>query len=172
MRKCRMWRASRRLGDPEPPWIRRLGTETRLSDHAPSRRRSSHWPAPRRGPSSTQTERRPVPDWVYVRKELRRRGVTRVLLWEGDLAPPIPMASATPGSAPPLGFRAIWAEGIELLEVAAGTEAVLGSYPLGVHWERMSGSCLASLTSRSTGWRYSPWLRVPPCSCRVSRHSA
>lgn len=33
-------------------------------------------------PSSAQTDQRPVPDWVYVEKELRRRGVTRVLLWE------------------------------------------------------------------------------------------
>jgi transposase len=33
-------------------------------------------------PSSAQTDQRPVPDWVYVEKELRRRGVTRVLRWE------------------------------------------------------------------------------------------
>ena len=29
-----------------------------------------------------QPHQRPVPDWVHVEKELRRRGVTRLLLWE------------------------------------------------------------------------------------------
>src|ERR1700753_2599051 len=31
---------------------------------------------------SSQSARRPAPDWVYVEKELRRRSVTRLLLWE------------------------------------------------------------------------------------------
>lgn len=37
------------------------------------------FPAPM---AASQSPRRPVPDWTYVEKELRRRGVTRVLLWE------------------------------------------------------------------------------------------
>ncbi|WP_198022470.1 IS21 family transposase [Mesorhizobium sp. LNJC394B00] len=37
------------------------------------------FPAPK---AASQSLRRPVPDWSYVEKELRRRGVTRVLLWE------------------------------------------------------------------------------------------
>ena len=37
------------------------------------------FPAPK---AASQSPRRPVPDWSYVEKELRRRGVTRVLLWE------------------------------------------------------------------------------------------
>ena len=32
--------------------------------------------------SPAQHRSAPVPDWVYVEKELRRRGVTRLLLWE------------------------------------------------------------------------------------------
>lgn len=37
------------------------------------------FPAPK---AASQSPRRPVPDWSYVEKELRRRSVTRVLLWE------------------------------------------------------------------------------------------
>jgi transposase len=37
------------------------------------------FPAPT---AASQSDRRPVPDWVYVEKELRRRSVTRLLLWE------------------------------------------------------------------------------------------
>lgn len=37
------------------------------------------FPAPK---AASQSPRRPVPDWSYVEKELRRRNVTRVLLWE------------------------------------------------------------------------------------------
>lgn len=37
------------------------------------------FPAPK---AASQSPRRPVPGWSYVEKELRRRGVTRVLLWE------------------------------------------------------------------------------------------
>lgn len=33
-------------------------------------------------PSPTPDAQRPVPDWSHVEKELRRRGVTRLLLWE------------------------------------------------------------------------------------------
>src|SRR5665811_966448 len=31
---------------------------------------------------ASQSDRRPAPDWVYVEKELRRRSVTRLLLWD------------------------------------------------------------------------------------------
>src|ERR1700737_2495648 len=37
------------------------------------------FPAPT---AASQHDRRPAPDWVYVEKELRRRSVTRLLLWE------------------------------------------------------------------------------------------
>ena len=37
------------------------------------------FPAPK---PASQSDRRPVPDWAYVEKELRRRSVTRLLLWE------------------------------------------------------------------------------------------
>ena len=37
------------------------------------------FPAPT---AASQSDRRPSPDWVYVEKELRRRSVTRLLLWE------------------------------------------------------------------------------------------
>ena len=37
------------------------------------------FPAPR---PASQSPQRPVPDWSYVDKELRRRNVTRRLLWE------------------------------------------------------------------------------------------
>lgn len=37
------------------------------------------FPAPT---AASQSARRPSPDWVYVEKELRRRSVTRLLLWE------------------------------------------------------------------------------------------
>jgi transposase len=37
------------------------------------------FPAPA---SVSQSDRRPVPDWAFVEKELRRRSVTRLLLWE------------------------------------------------------------------------------------------
>jgi hypothetical protein len=37
------------------------------------------FPAPM---AASQSDRRPAPDWVYVEKELRRRSVTRLLLWE------------------------------------------------------------------------------------------
>jgi transposase len=37
------------------------------------------FPAPA---AASQSDRRPTPDWVYVEKELRRRSVTRLLLWE------------------------------------------------------------------------------------------
>src|SRR5690606_15669715 len=37
------------------------------------------FPAPK---VASQSPRRPAPDWSYVEKELRRRSVTRVLLWE------------------------------------------------------------------------------------------
>jgi len=37
------------------------------------------FPAPT---AASQSDRRPAPDWVYVEKELRRRSVTRLLLWE------------------------------------------------------------------------------------------
>ena len=37
------------------------------------------FPAPT---AASQSERRPIPDWIYVEKELRRRSVTRLLLWE------------------------------------------------------------------------------------------
>ena len=37
------------------------------------------FPAPR---PSSENDRRPVPDWAHVEKELRRRNVTRLLLWE------------------------------------------------------------------------------------------
>lgn len=33
-------------------------------------------------PPATANEQRPIPDWAFVEKELRRRGVTRALLWE------------------------------------------------------------------------------------------
>lgn len=33
-------------------------------------------------PTTTSTAERPVPDWNHVERELRRRGVTRMLLWE------------------------------------------------------------------------------------------
>ncbi len=32
--------------------------------------------------AASQSDRRPSPDWAYVEKELRRRSVTRLLLWE------------------------------------------------------------------------------------------
>jgi transposase len=37
------------------------------------------FPAPM---AASQSDRRPTPDWAYVEKELRRRSVTRLLLWE------------------------------------------------------------------------------------------
>src|SRR5882757_6257404 len=37
------------------------------------------FPAPT---AASQSDRRPAPDWLYVEKELRRRSVTRLLLWE------------------------------------------------------------------------------------------
>jgi transposase len=37
------------------------------------------FPAPT---AASQSDRRPAPDWAYVEKELRRRSVTRLLLWE------------------------------------------------------------------------------------------
>ena len=37
------------------------------------------FPAPM---AASQSDRRPIPDWIYVEKELRRRSVTRLLLWE------------------------------------------------------------------------------------------
>src|SRR6188768_4173179 len=37
------------------------------------------FPAPT---AASQSDRRPEPDWIYVEKELRRRSVTRLLLWE------------------------------------------------------------------------------------------
>jgi transposase len=37
------------------------------------------FPAPA---AASQSDRRPSPDWAYVEKELRRRSVTRLLLWE------------------------------------------------------------------------------------------
>ena len=37
------------------------------------------FPAPT---AASQSDRRPAPDWIYVEKELRRRSVTRLLLWE------------------------------------------------------------------------------------------
>jgi transposase len=37
------------------------------------------FPAPT---AASQSGRRPEPDWIYVEKELRRRSVTRLLLWE------------------------------------------------------------------------------------------
>ena len=37
------------------------------------------FPAPA---AASQSDRRPSPDWVHVEKELRRRSVTRLLLWE------------------------------------------------------------------------------------------
>jgi transposase len=37
------------------------------------------FPAPR---AASQSPQRPVPDWFYVEKELRRRNVTRLLLWD------------------------------------------------------------------------------------------
>jgi len=37
------------------------------------------FPAPT---SASQSDRRPAPDWIYVEQELRRRSVTRLLLWE------------------------------------------------------------------------------------------
>ena len=37
------------------------------------------FPAPM---AASQSDRRSAPDWVYVEKELRRRSVTRLLLWE------------------------------------------------------------------------------------------
>lgn len=37
------------------------------------------FPAPT---AALQSDRRPAPDWIYVEKELRRRSVTRLLLWE------------------------------------------------------------------------------------------
>jgi hypothetical protein len=43
------------------------------------------FPAPA---AAAQSDRRPVPDWIYVEKELRRRGVTRLLLWEDRAANP------------------------------------------------------------------------------------
>src|ERR1700724_283287 len=32
--------------------------------------------------AASQSDRRAAPDWIYVEKELRRRSVTRLLLWE------------------------------------------------------------------------------------------
>ena len=37
------------------------------------------FPAPT---AASHSDRRPEPDWIYVEKELRRRSVTRLLLWE------------------------------------------------------------------------------------------
>jgi hypothetical protein len=37
------------------------------------------FPAPM---AASQSDRRPIPDWIYVEKELRRRNVARLLLWE------------------------------------------------------------------------------------------
>jgi transposase len=37
------------------------------------------FPAPA---AAAQSDRRPVPNWIYVEKQLRRRSVTRLLLWE------------------------------------------------------------------------------------------
>jgi hypothetical protein len=37
------------------------------------------FPAPT---AASQSNRRPAPDWLHVEKELRRRSVTRLLLWE------------------------------------------------------------------------------------------
>ncbi|AWV20309.1 Transposase (plasmid) [Roseomonas mucosa] len=34
------------------------------------------------GPPAPEAARRPVPDWAQVERELRRRGVTRALLWQ------------------------------------------------------------------------------------------
>ena len=33
-------------------------------------------------PSSMPTDQRPVPDWLWVHQELRRKGVTLLLLWQ------------------------------------------------------------------------------------------
>lgn len=41
------------------------------------------FPAPA---SASQSDRRPTPDWAFVEKELRRRSVTRLLLWEEQAA--------------------------------------------------------------------------------------
>ncbi|SIT56010.1 hypothetical protein BQ8794_240217 [Mesorhizobium prunaredense] len=51
------------------------------------------FPAPK---AASQSHRRPVPDWSYVEKELRRRRVTRVPLWEEC------------GAANPDGFGYTW----------------------------------------------------------------
>jgi transposase len=32
--------------------------------------------------AASQNDRRTIPNWIYVEKELRRRSVTRLLLWE------------------------------------------------------------------------------------------
>ena len=43
--------------------------------------------------AASQSGQRPVPDWLCVEKELRRRSVTRLLLWE-EYRAAIPMALA------------------------------------------------------------------------------
>ena len=37
------------------------------------------FPAPT---AASQSDGRPAPDWIYMEKELRRRSVMRLLLWE------------------------------------------------------------------------------------------
>jgi len=49
------------------------------------------FPAPT---AASQSDRRPTPDWAYVEKELRRRSVTRLLLWEEYRSANLPRRSA------------------------------------------------------------------------------
>jgi hypothetical protein len=56
------------------------------------------FPAPK---AASQSPLRPVPDWSHVDKELRRRNMTRRLLWE-EFGPPVRTVSATRGSAQPM----------------------------------------------------------------------
>src|ERR1700684_2037393 len=65
------------------------------------------FPAPM---AASQSDRRPTPDWAYVEKELRRRSVTRLLLWEEYRA-------ANPG-----GFGYTWLHDLRGLEAARSPE--------------------------------------------------
>jgi hypothetical protein len=87
------------------------------------------FPAPT---AASQSDRRPTTDWVYVAKELRRRSVTRLPLWEefpGDLAqPPLldgnpwpPGRCAGPGERSPRRFWGSAAGGSPAFPSASGS---------------------------------------------------
>jgi transcriptional regulator with XRE-family HTH domain len=53
-------------------------------------------------PPAITADRRPMPDWAWVHRELRRPDVTLALLWE-EYRAGAPEASAIPGSAISIG---------------------------------------------------------------------